>query len=435
MVVAVLLLLALSGLMQAGRSFGADPSASTAMCFGYLMLASYFAGKIADRIGLPKLTGYLLVGVGTGPFVLGLVDEHAATSLKFVSDSAICLIALTAGSELNFKRIRPVMATLRAMTLFAVVGAMVVISGALFAMKPLIPFLERMDVASAFAVCAVIGVALSAQSPAVVMALLAETRADGPLSQVILGSVIVADLVVIIMYAVASTVATAVIGGDIDVFHTGLAVSWELLGSIAFGFAMGMLLGVFLRFAPRGGAMFTVLICVVVAEIGARVHLDPLIVMLAAGIWLENFSTVSAESLLHEIESARLPLFLVFFSLAGTHINVDQLAASILPVSIIVLVRASAFRIGTGAACRVSGAEPVVSRYAWFGLVPQSGLALALALLVRETFPTFGDSAAVLTFGVVGANELIAPVVLRRMLLASGEAGRKKIADFAVGGH
>jgi len=435
MVVPVLLLLALSGLMQAGRSFGSDASSGTAMSFGYLMLSSFFAGKIADRIGIPKLTGYLLVGVVAGPFVLALVSEHATASLKFVSDSAICLIALTAGSELNFKRIRPVMPTLRAMTLFAVIGAMVVISGALFAMRPLIPFLDRMDSMTGLAVCAVIGVALSAQSPAVVMALLAETRADGPLSQVILGSVIVADLVVILMYAVASTVATAVIGGDVDVFQTGLAVSWELFGSIGFGFAMGMLLGAFLRFAPRGGAMFTVVICVVVAEIGARIHLDPLIVMLAAGIWLENFSRVSAEGLLHQIESARLPLFLVFFSLAGTHINIYQLAASILPVGIIVLVRAAAFRAGTAAACRVSGAEPVVTRYAWFGLVPQSGLALALALLVRQTFPTFGDSAAVLTFGVVGANELVAPVILRRMLVRSGETGKKQIADFAVSGH
>jgi len=198
---------------------------------------------------------------------------------------------------------------------------------------------------------------------------------------------------------------------------------------------MGMLLGAFLRFAPRGGAMFTVLLCVVVAEIGTRVHLDPLIAMLAAGIWLENISSVSAHALLQQIESARLPLFLVFFSLAGTHINVRELAASILPISIIVLVRAAAFRLGTGAACRVSGAAPVVTQYAWFGLVPQSGLALALALLVRQTFPTFGDSAAVLTFGVVGANELVAPVILRRMLLRSGEAGKKEIADFAVSGH
>jgi Kef-type K+ transport system membrane component KefB len=434
-VIPVLLLLALGGLMEAGRSFGNDASAGTLMSFGYLMLSAYFAGKIADRIGLPKLTGYLVLGVVTGPYVLSLVGEQATSALKFVSDTAICLIALTAGGELNFGRVRPLLRTLRAMTVFAVIGAMLMLGASLFAIKPLVPFLDAMPLTSAMTVAGVIGVALSAQSPAVVMALLAETRADGPLSRVILGSVIVADLVVILMYAVAATVASAVIGGGIDVVHTVLSVGWELFGSIAFGFVMGLLLATFLRFSPRNGPLFATLVCVVVAEIGSRVHLDPLIVMLAAGIWLENFSRVKAGALLHQIEGARLPLFLVFFSLAGTHIDVRQLAAALLPVSILVVVRALAFRVGTGIACRVSDAEEVVRRYAWFGLVPQSGLALALALLVRQTFPSFGDAAAALTFGVVGANELIAPVLLRRMLVRSGESGKKAIPDFATGGH
>ena len=435
MFVPVLLLLALGGLMQAARSFATDPGASTLLAFGYLMLSSFFMGKIADRLGLPKLTGYLVVGMLAGPFVFGFVGEHATASLKFVSDTAICLIALTAGSELNFRRIRPVMPTLRAMTLYAVVGAMVVLATTLFLFRPFIPFLAAMTTTQALAVCAVIGVALSAQSPAVVMALLAETRADGPLSQVILGSVVVADLVVIIMYAIAATLASSVLGAGMDVVDTALSVSWELFGSIAFGFAMGMTLALFLRLVRRGAAMFTVLICVVVAEIGARVHLDALIVMLAAGIWLENFSRTNAHDLLREIESARLPLFLVFFSLAGSHIDIVELASAIGPVMVLVIARVIAFRFGTAAACRRSHADPVVAKYAWFGLVPQSGLAIALALLVRQTFPTFGDAAAVLTFGVVATNELVSPVILRRMILKSGEAGKKAIADLTLASH
>jgi Kef-type K+ transport system membrane component KefB len=433
--VPVLLLVALGGLMEAAGSFASDEGASTLLAFGYLMLSSFFMGKIADRLGLPKLTGYLIVGMLAGPFVLGFVDEHATASLKFVSDTAICLIALTAGSELNFRRIRPVMPTLRAMTLYAVVGAMIVLSTVLFLARPLIPFLSDMTTPQALAVCGVIGVALSAQSPAVVMALLAETRADGPLSQVILGSVVVADLVVIVMYAVTATIASSVLGAGMDVLDTAISVSWELFGSIAFGFAMGATLGTFLRLVKRGAAMFTVLICVVVAEIGARVHLDPLIVMLAAGIWLENLSRANAHDLLREIESARLPLFLVFFSLAGSHIDLGQLARSIAPVAILVIARVISFRFGTAVACRVSGAAPVVTKYAWFGLVPQSGLAIALALLVRQTFPSFGDAAAVLTFGVVATNELVAPVILRRMILRSGEAGKKTIADLTLASH
>ncbi len=181
--------------------------------------------------------------------------------------------------------------------------------------------------------------------------------------------------------------------------------------------------------------MFAVLVCVVVAEIGARIHLDPLIVLLAAGIWLRNFSRADATLLFRDFESAQLPVFLVFFALAGSKLDIYALWSSLLPVALLALVRAGSFFVGARFACKVTGADEVVTKYAWFGLVPQAGLALALALVLRNTFPQFGDGAAVILLGVVGFNECTAPVVLRAMLVRSGEAGKKQGVDFAAGGH
>jgi Kef-type K+ transport system membrane component KefB len=434
-VIWILILLGLGALMHGGQSFGTEASSATLLGFGFLMLSSYFAGKIASRLGLPRLTGYLLVGVITGPHVLDFITAATSDSLKMVSDTAICIIALTAGCELNLKRIRPVMPILRAMTVFAVVGAMIALTAVLFLIRPLLSFFDAMDFHATLAVCGVLGVALSAQSPAVVMALLAETRAEGPLSQVILGSVVVADLVVITMYSVAATVATAALGASGDVLGVALSVTWELFGSIAFGMMMGATIGAFLRHVNRSSVLFAIVVCLVVAEVGTRIHIDPLITMLAAGIWLENVSK-NAHTLLREIEQGRLPLFLVFFAVAGSHIDIAQLAALIVPVAILAVARATAFWLGSTIASARSHAPPVVRKYAWFGLVPQSGLALALALLVQRTFPTFGNAAAVVVFGVVGLNELISPVILRVLLLRSGEAGKKTDTDLVVAaGH
>ena len=72
-----------------------------------------------------------------------------------------------------------------------------------------------------------------------------------------------------------------------------------------------------------------------------------------------------------------------------------------------------------------AGADRAVTQYAWWALVPQAGIALALALLVQRTFPSFGNEAAVIVFGVVGMNELIAPVLLKLAMQRSGEAGRR----------
>jgi Kef-type K+ transport system membrane component KefB len=436
-VIPLLLLLAVGGLMQAARSFTGESSIGGAeLAFGYLLLVAYFTSKIINRFGLPKLSGYLLAGVLSGPFVLGLVTHEMTDALKVVSDTATAIIALEAGAELQISAIRPVMKTLRGITLFAVVGSMFAIAAMLFILRPwLQDIFAGMDLKSSLVVCLAIGVALSAQSPAVVMALLAEMRAEGPLSRVILASVVVADLTVITIFSVVLAITGAVIGGSVDVMGTALAVGWELLGSIAFGTLIGMVIGRYLLYVNEGATLFALMVCVIVAEIGARVHLDPLIVLLAAGIYLRNFSKADSSELLRKFESAQLPVFLVFFALAGSHIDIYKLAAALVPVAILACTRATSFFLGTRLACKLTHAEPIVAKYAWFGLVPQAGLALALAIVLTNTFPTFGKGAATILLGVVGFNECIAPIVLRAMLVRSGEAGKKQGVDFAAGGH
>jgi Kef-type K+ transport system membrane component KefB len=432
------LLLALGGLMQAARSFTSDTSvAGTELAFGFLLLSAYFTAKIVNRFGLPKLTGYLLSGVITGEFVLGLVSPEMGSTLKIVSSTATAILALEAGAELQLKAIKPLMATLRGITLFAVVGSMFAIAAALFVMRPFLPdVFDKLAFGPSLVVCLAIGVALSAQSPAVVMAMLSETRAEGPLSRTMLASVVVADLTVITLFSVVLAITGAVIGGTIDVTGTAIEVGWELIGSMIFGVIIGALIGRFLLHVKTGASLFALMVCVVVAEIAPRVHLDSLIVLLAGGIYLRNFSKADATQLLHKFESAQLPVFLVFFALAGSHLNIFKLWASIIPVAVLAVTRAASFFFGARLACRITHAEPVVAKYAWFGLVPQAGLALALANVLSNNFASsFGNGAAIVLVGVVGFNECISPVILRVLLLRSGEAGKKQGTDFAAGGH
>jgi hypothetical protein len=74
-----------------------------------------------------------------------------------------------------------------------------------------------------------------------------------------------------------------------------------------------------------------------------------------------------------------------------------------------------------------------VGRYAGFGLLPQAGLALALALLFERTFPDFHGGAAALTLGVVALNEILAPVFFRMALVRSGEAGKRAAREVSLG--
>jgi len=298
--------------------------------------------------------------------------------------------------------------------------------------RPLIPFLDDLPFMHALAVSATMGVAMSAQSPAVVMALLAETRADGIVSRSILAMVVVADLAVIIFYGIASAAATAVIGGGGNISEAVLGIAWEVGGSLVLGLVIGWVLYAFLTSVKQGIGLFVTLMCFVIAEVSAVTHLDSLIILLTAGIFVRNIAKRDAHALVEGLDAASLPVFLVFFALAGAKLNLEVLYHLAVPVGIIFATRASSFYVGSQIACARSGADPKVKKYAWFGLVPQAGLALALAELVRRTFPAFGEEAFALVFGLVATNEMIAPIVLRIALLRSGEAGKRATHDFAA---
>src|SRR5262249_13589062 len=142
----------------------------------------------------------------------------------------------------------------------------------------------------------------------------------------------------------------------------------------------------------------------------------------AAGIWLENFSRADASALLRGFESAQLPVFLVWFALSGTRLDLGQLWLTLIPVLILAAARAGWFFVAGRVACAWTSASPMVARYSWVGLVPQAGLSLALIVVIRENFHSFGGDAAVMILSLLGVNLLISPVLLRSALLRSGEA-------------
>jgi Kef-type K+ transport system membrane component KefB len=341
-----------------------------------------------------------------------------------VGDLATALIALNGGAELDLRAIRPLLATISAIVWWAVIGAMLLLTGVIVAIRDLIPFMSGLSLEHAFAVASVLAVALAAQSPAVVMALIGETRSDGSLTKTVLAVVVIADLVVVVAYGIASSIASAVVAGQSDYAGTAAQIGWEVLGSIGLGLFVGALLGAYIQRVSKGIGLVTLVVCFAIAEVGLALHLDPLIVMLTAGLWLQNVSRADAHVLIDNFEAASLPVYLVFFALAGAKVDLDVLATMALPVAIIAVSRALIFRLGVGVATR-RGDEPKVSRYAWLGLLPQAGLALAIAELLRRTFPSFGNQAFALVVGIVGVNQLIAPILFRFALVRSGEAGAR----------
>lgn len=425
----IVLLLAAVGLMEAVPShFGAttdDPrlrAAALTLGVGFVLIASWLMGKLAAEIRLPKLTGYLATGILAGPAIFDFLDAETVRGMGLVNGAAISLIALTAGSEMDFRSMRPLFRSIGWISLIAVLGTAVALSLTAFFLRPFIGFLDELPFAQALVVSMVVGVVVVAQSPAVVVAIRAETGADGPVARTVLGVVVLADLLVIVLFAIVSSIAQALLSGTVDVAATFGRVSWELFGSLGIGTLVGILFSLWLRVVgARGLDLFVLASCLVVAEVGRRLHLDPLLLMLAAGLWVENVSR-AGERLRHAFEDASLPVYILFFTVAGASIHLDVLPLVAIPAVTLVLVRGVGLWTGTNVAAKIAQAPPAVARWGGFGLIPQAGLAIALSLLFSRTFPSFGEEASALTLGIVAINELVAPALMRWSLVRAGEA-------------
>lgn len=421
----LLLVLVLIGLMYAVRSFSPQPGLNTSapgvtLAAGFLLLTALFAGNLFKELRLPKLTGYLALGILAGPQIMNLVTEPMLDRLRIFNGVATALIALTAGTEMDFRLFRPLFRGILWITGTAVLGTVVLLSAGAFLLRDLLPFTEGFDVWQLAAIAAVLGVTMASQSPAVVVALRKELEADGPVSRTVLGIVVVSDLAIIVLFAIVSGIARNLLGGSGGV--SGGTLAWEVFGSGAVGALIGIVIAAFLRWSRAGGALFVVTAGFLVAEVGQRIDLDPLLVALAAGMWIRNL-TRHADRLHDAIEAASLPVYVAFFAVAGATIHLDALATVAIPAAVFIAIRAAGFLGGTAIGAKLAGSEPAIARYAGFGLLPQAGLALALASLFSRTFPQLGPEASALVFGIVGLNELIAPVLYRWALVRAGEVG------------
>jgi Kef-type K+ transport system membrane component KefB len=420
---ALIYLLIAGAIMHAVRGFGPSfvtPGAGAALSLGYVLLSAYFAGELAKRVKLPRLTGYLLCGLVAGPHGLGFLLQPDLDDLHIFTSVAVALIALGAGVELSFKEMRPLARSILLVSTGGILCTAVLLSGALLLLRPWLSFFDDLPMPAALATAAVVAVVLTAQSPAVALALRTELKAEGIVSNTVLGLVVVGDVATIVLFSIAATYATAMLGGSADVAAVGLRLAGELLGSILAGTALGLLLIGFLRTGSPGVPLFVLALCVVIGEVSTTLHLEPVLVGLAAGATVRNVSG-HANALDDAIRRTQLPVYVVFFGVAGAGIHLDALLAAALPACALVVTRALGLLSGARLGARIAGAPEAVRRFAGFGMLPQAGLAIALAMSFKRALPQLGDTAAALVLGVVAINEIIAPALYRWALLRAGE--------------
>jgi Kef-type K+ transport system membrane component KefB len=415
-----LLYLAMQLVIPLDTSHG--PGSTTLLIFGFLVLAAYTSGELATLVRLPKITGYLVAGLLFGPAVMGIVSSASVTELEPVSRLAVALIAFMAGAELRWgelkDRARTILTLLTTEMILSFLGIMMV----LWLLRAHVPFLGGVTDAQALALCALFASVTIVHSPAVTMALLTETRAHGPVARTTLGVVLVADVVVVLIFSGMLTLARSVVpapGGG-TTLSAGI-IAWEILGSLLVGALLGGGVALYMRFVQRELMLFAIVVAFLGAEIARIAHVETLLMLLTAGFITENATRTGGRELLQAMERSSVPVFVVFFALAGASIHIGELVM-LWPLALAVVgIRAAAIFTGTQIGSRIVKAAPVVKQNVWLGLISQAGVAIGLASILANAYPSRGGEMQTLVLSVIAINEIAGQILFSIALRRSGE--------------
>lgn len=401
---------------------GEDAGAPTLMLFGFLILAAYSVGEFVKPFGIPKIVGYLIAGTVFGPPGLAYVSPSVLKELNPVSNLAIALIAFVAGAELQLSEIKARGAAILKMVSVELVFSFISVTAIVVLLHKQLPFMAAAPVIEMVAFAMLFAAVAVVHSPAVTIALLTETRANGPVARYALGVVLVMDVAVVLLFSLvlAGTRSLAPPAGDTAGVQMA-TVMWEIGGSVVVGTVLGAGIALYLRFISRELFIFGLLVALLGAEVARILHVETLVTLLVAGFVAENAGGGRGAELRHALERAAAPVFVVFFALSGAKIDprtVLPLWTIVIPV---VLVRMGAIWSGIKVGGKWASLDPAITRNAWLGLVSQAGVAIGLVTVVADAYPIRGGQLRSLMLAMIAINETIGPIMFRLGLKRAGE--------------
>lgn len=396
---------------------------------GFAVVAAIFAGKVAKRFGLPSIIGYMLLGTALGGSALGFFREHHLNELSFITDIALGFVAFTIGNELRLSTLR---------SLGRSIGLIIIMeSCAALAVVALLVYLITGDTVTAL----IFGALAPATAPAGTVAVIREYKAKGKLSSSLFAVAGFDDGVAILLFGFTAAIAKQLLLTEAGMVSGSIMAgllkpAFEILVSLVLGGALGYLYSYLLKKLDTDNNIpsLTFGFILLSAGLATFLHLSLILLNMAIGFVLAN--SVRKSVLLGVTEKLRtiMPLlFILFFFLAGAHIDFSALPALGM-VGVAYILGRSAGKIG-GAwlGALLGGAEKRIRNNLGFGLLSQAGVAIGLSLLVAQEFSTMGiDKAGQLAASVVTTItatcivfEIIGPITARIALRNAGEINRE----------
>ncbi len=413
--------------------------------FCIVALASAMIAGVFEKLKLPQITGFLMIGLVSGPELLGLIDAEALPRLNFLNEIALAFIAFAVGSELFIKDLQRRMKSIFFMLVSQSVILFLLVGLATYFILDLIPFFEEQTIAFRVAVSLLVGTIAIATSPAASIAVINELRARGPFTQTSIGVTVVKDFVVIVLFSLVFTLAKSFI------YEVELSLRFigQVLAELIVAFGLGFILWLMMRlifqikgalrlkkFLVLGAGYLAYLLSGLVRAhssqyLGMTLHVEPLLICIVGSFLVINYSLYRNDFTKIVKETGPF-VYIVFFTLTGARISLD-VVSSLWYITIMLFgVRVISLVIAGVTGSMIAGDPPKLARLSWMPYITQAGISLGLATVIGSEFPGWGEYITTLLISVIVLNEIIGPPLFKWALHLTGEAHLKPDGTYEV---
>ena len=386
---------------------------SIAMAVGLLM------SRFIRLIHLPNVTAYLIAGLLVGPYVLNVLSPELNSELAIISDVALGFIAYSIGSEFKLTYLKEIGVKPMVITLFEGCTA------------SLFVFLTLLVMGQPLPLCLALGAIAAATAPAATLMVVRQYKANGPVTKMLLPVVAMDDALGLMLYAVMMAIARTIERGTaLTVTTLLLKPLGEILGSLALGVALGLVLVYVLRFFHSRGNKLALTIMMVFAAVGlsSMWGLSSLLVCMMLGATMVNLCSQS-NVMLEQCDRFTPPLFLLFFVLSGANLDLSVLPTVGMVGVAYVLARALGKSLGGTMGAVVEKCDPNIVKYLGLTLIPQAGVAIGMARMSMTALPEYGAVINAVVLSGTLIYELTGPVITKIALTRAGEIkSEKKLA-------
>lgn len=196
-----------------------------------ILISGFLMTRITKPLRLPNVTAYIVAGILIGPYRLNLIPKSFVEGTSFIADIALAFIAFSTGEFFKFSTLKKSGTKVLIITIFEALLASTLVFIVTY-------FILGLDLNFS----AVLAALASATAPASTVMTIRQTHAKGDFVETLLQVVALDDVVGLLAYSIAISVALASITGNFQLINI---VKPILLNIFVFG--LGGIFGILLK--------------------------------------------------------------------------------------------------------------------------------------------------------------------------------------------